>query len=117
MSQSAASGLPAPTPTPAGWYPHPTMPNTLGFWDGVAWTQNVAPAAPVVPPAAREPKDAPAAVAIFGWLGMFFVPIVGFALACVILATRAADTADRRRPNGVGDLDSRFSGGRTGRSP
>lgn len=35
-----------PAGTPAGWYPHPTMANTQGYWDGTGWTDQVAPAAP-----------------------------------------------------------------------
>ncbi len=39
----------APTPSskpkaPAGWYPHPTMAATRRYWDGEAWTDNIAPA-------------------------------------------------------------------------
>lgn len=30
--------------TPAGWYPHPGMQGTLGYWDGERWTEQVAPA-------------------------------------------------------------------------
>lgn len=30
---------------PAGWYPHPGMANTQQYWDGSAWTDQVAPAA------------------------------------------------------------------------
>lgn len=33
-----------PGGTPAGWYPHPTMPGTQGYWDGQQWTDHVAPA-------------------------------------------------------------------------
>lgn len=29
---------------PAGWYPHPTMADTLRYWDGDAWTEHIAPA-------------------------------------------------------------------------
>lgn len=33
------------TPAP-GWYADPTMPQTQRYWDGRAWTEHVAPAAP-----------------------------------------------------------------------
>lgn len=33
-----------PAGPPAGWYPHPSMANTLGYWDGDQWTEHVAPA-------------------------------------------------------------------------
>lgn len=29
--------------TPPGWYPHPRMAATLGYWDGERWTEQVAP--------------------------------------------------------------------------
>lgn len=32
--------------TQAGWYPHPSMPGTRGYWDGEKWTDHVAPVAP-----------------------------------------------------------------------
>lgn len=28
----------------AGWYAHPSMANTLRYWDGQKWTDQVAPA-------------------------------------------------------------------------
>jgi hypothetical protein len=31
--------------TPAGWYPDPSTPGTQRYWDGVAWTNSVMPAA------------------------------------------------------------------------
>lgn len=34
---------------PAGWYPDPEHPTQQRYWDGVAWTQNVAPAAAGAP--------------------------------------------------------------------
>jgi hypothetical protein len=39
---AAAPNIP-PVGTPAGWLPDPTgLPNTLRYWDGMAWTQHVA---------------------------------------------------------------------------
>ncbi|WP_084127271.1 DUF2510 domain-containing protein [Demequina sp. NBRC 110054] len=43
---------------PAGWYADPTMPGTMRYWDGAAWTQHVSPApgasaVAVAPPAPR----------------------------------------------------------------
>ena len=34
-----------PQATP-GWYPDPQMPGTQRYWDGAAWSDHVAPAAP-----------------------------------------------------------------------
>lgn len=42
--------------TPAGWYPDPTIPGTLRWWDGAAWTEH---RAPVPAPASPQPQHAP----------------------------------------------------------
>lgn len=34
----------AGTPDKPGWYRHPDMVDTLCYWDGFAWTDNVQPA-------------------------------------------------------------------------
>lgn len=38
-----------------GWYPHPQMANTLRYWDGKAWTDQVAPAPVAAPPSRSGP--------------------------------------------------------------
>jgi hypothetical protein len=38
--------------TPAGWYPDPSDAAAQRWWNGVQWTEHVAPAAPVAPVAA-----------------------------------------------------------------
>lgn len=35
--------------TPPGWYPRPSAPGSLGYWDGEHWTEHLAPVAPVQP--------------------------------------------------------------------
>jgi Protein of unknown function (DUF2510) len=40
---------------PAGWYPHPSMVGTLRYWDGNAWTVQVAPAAAPPPASSGGP--------------------------------------------------------------
>lgn len=34
---------------PPGWYPHPSMAETKRYWDGEAWTDNIAPVEPEKP--------------------------------------------------------------------
>jgi hypothetical protein len=42
---------------PAGWYPDPSQPGRIRYWDGSAWTAHVAPApAPWGTPAALDPQ-------------------------------------------------------------
>jgi hypothetical protein len=46
---------------PAGWYPDPEDPTQQRYWDGGAWTQNLAPAAASTPAAeAPSAQDQPA---------------------------------------------------------
>ncbi|MBM7829457.1 hypothetical protein JOE59_000162 [Agromyces cerinus] len=52
--------------TPAGWYPDPSDAAAQRWWDGVQWTEHVAPAAPVAPveqvaPRASVPPIVPVA--------------------------------------------------------
>ena len=37
------SDVPSSTP-PAGWYPDPTEPSVLRYWDGTQWTTDMQPA-------------------------------------------------------------------------
>lgn len=41
---------------PAGWYRDPSMANTRRYWDGVRWTDNVAPADSSPPGATEQPQ-------------------------------------------------------------
>ncbi len=41
----APSGRP-----PAGWYPDPSAPGNVRYWDGVIWTEHRQPAPPTTPP-------------------------------------------------------------------
>lgn len=71
---------------PPGWYAHPQMVDTLRYWDGAAWTEQVAPGASGV--AARQTKSTSETLSTAGWLSAFFVPIVGFIIGCVLLTKR-----------------------------
>jgi len=48
---------------PAGWYPHPSMANTLRYWDGQRWTDQVAPG-PAPAPVRVEKHGGPGVVTI-----------------------------------------------------
>lgn len=71
--------------TPPGWYPHPSMASTLGYWDGERWTDQVAPsgqAAVGAPPAAAEPAN-PILIGL-GYLLALVLPIGGLVVAAVL---------------------------------
>src|SRR5262245_57105928 len=41
---------PPPASVPAGWYPDAAQPGQLRWWNGIAWTDDVQPLAPMPPP-------------------------------------------------------------------
>ncbi len=45
-------------PIPAGWYPHPTMVNTVRYWDGSKWTDQIAPDSTCEPTLTGPPASA-----------------------------------------------------------
>ena len=54
-----SSPWPQPLPPPPGWYPDPGGSGGQRWWDGMAWTEHVAPGAapgPVPPPARFRQK-------------------------------------------------------------
>jgi len=62
--------------TPAGWYPDPTpppgVPPAQRWWDGSAWTEHLAPAAPATPAYQQTyqpvgPPTTPDGVPLAGW--------------------------------------------------
>ena len=71
---------------PPGWYPHPEMPGSLGYWDGDGWTEHVAPGpAPNVPP----PKQTSVLTVASGVaLGLILV------IALVMIAVQFASAND-----------------------
>jgi hypothetical protein len=79
------SPFPPPASVPAGWYPDPEQ-RGQRYWDGSAWTQQLAPAA-----VAQAPAPAPELKARTGdWVGgvllSLFLPIVGLIVGVVYLA-------------------------------
>lgn len=71
-----------PQPT-AGWYPDPKMVNTMRFWDGEKWSQQTQ-AMMLAPPPVQQSGGT---LEVFGWLGVVFVPIVGFIIG-IVMASR-----------------------------
>lgn len=72
--------------TKAGWYPRPDMQNTLGFWDGAAWTDQTAPGG-----AAGEPADDrqhASNLVLAGLVLAAVFPVAGFVVGVVLLAKR-----------------------------
>ena len=49
VAAAATPPTPPPPPVPAGWYPDPNGAPLQRYWDGSAWTENTAPAAPAAP--------------------------------------------------------------------
>ena len=65
---------------PAGWYLDPTMPNQQRYWDGVQWTDNIAPQYRFGPPPPTTPAITPvyAAAATPSLAGPGGVPYASF---------------------------------------
>lgn len=71
---------------PPGWYAHPEMADTLGYWDGAHWTEQVAPAAGRT--AAPQKAASDDSLVVGGWITAVLIPIVGFVAGCVLLSRR-----------------------------
>jgi hypothetical protein len=70
MSESARGSQ----STPPGWYPDPSQPGALRWWDGTQWSEHQAPAAPMV--YGRSTDGYAIAALITGLIGVPIVPIV-----------------------------------------
>lgn len=70
--------------TPPGWYPHPRMAATLGYWDGERWTEQVAPMRgdAARTPEAEGPVDVP--LLIVGYVLVVLMPIGAYVVAAVL---------------------------------
>lgn len=104
----AAMTEPAPPPTPAGWYPEGV--NGVRYWDGTAWTDHRAPAAPaglaVAPKRERNYiGDISLAVTILGAVFVVILRFIAVGLPMVtigsILAFIAALTAGTTKSRGT----------------
>lgn len=75
------------TTTPAGWHPAPDRPGEMRYWDGVAWTDQYAPAAQQQPPrrVVSDAKFKPAQLTV-AWV--IAVLTAGYMLPWAIAATR-----------------------------
>lgn len=65
---------------PPGWYPHPDKAQTLGYWNGAAFTGDLSPmtqAPAVLPSQNGQISDT---VQKLGWICALVFPIVGFAI-------------------------------------
>lgn len=86
--------------TPANWYPDPTHPAMLRYWDGLRWTEHTAPAvAPLAPKEDLGPSNALHYVVPVGrsfesvlapYIGLFavflgLIPFVGLALVGITI--------------------------------
>jgi hypothetical protein len=50
----------SPTPNQPGWHSDPRQPDQIRYWDGSAWTEHTAPAAPISSPSSGPPNGPPA---------------------------------------------------------
>jgi hypothetical protein len=81
------SATPLHSPTtdgeaPPGWYADPANPGGRRYWDGSAWTSQIAPATP----AAAEAPAVPIGLVISGYVFAVLIPIVGLILGLVAAA-------------------------------
>jgi type II secretory pathway pseudopilin PulG len=81
----------APTSTPAGWYPDPSAPTNLRWWDGAQWSEHVqlnpqAPAPLSVPAQAPSPPvfiHAPGGGGLSKYVVALIVVVVFFILIAI----------------------------------
>jgi hypothetical protein len=85
----------APVVVPAGWYLDPAVPGTQRWWDGASWTEQVAPAAPVVPPQTFGPRSL-----VWGIIAVVLPFVILPAGVALYFSIPALVTARRMRANG-----------------
>lgn len=70
--------------TPAGWYPRPSAPGSLGYWDGEKWTEHLAPMAP-------PPATAPTSPGVNVWVIVAGILLAALAIWLVYAVVTADD--------------------------
>ena len=107
---------PAPaTPPPAAWYPDPSVPGQLRWFDGAQWTPHVHPGAPVQawpyaqPQGARDrsvealiPVNRTGLSIAAGYAGLFAVLVVTAPIALVLGVLALRDLRDKPDVGGRG---------------
>jgi hypothetical protein len=77
---------------PAGWYPDTSMPGTQRYWTGTAWTNHVAPLAPIQPSAQssaqRDAHDNGNGLFLIGFVCAIVMPVLGFIVGLILLGRR-----------------------------
>ena len=103
----------APGGTPPGWYPDPHNPAQQRYWDGQAWTENVAAlAAPPPPPVqqatyvpAPPPKSSKGCIIALVIVGVLLVlGVVTFFVAVNVIGNKADDFLDEIESDLQSDL-------------
>jgi len=83
------------TEVPRGWFPDPNDARQWRYWDGSAWTEQIAPRAPQpeqMAPPQPAPWTAPSGTVAGGMvmrdavLLAVFVPLAAFVIGCIELA-------------------------------
>jgi hypothetical protein len=87
----SVSAQPTPPSFPAGWYSVEDRPNTMGYWDGHAWTGDYAPSANVPVTSDRE---AAGGLVVVGYITAVLMPLIGFILG-IVVATRPAKVTSK----------------------
>lgn len=69
-----------------GWYPHPSMADTQRYWDGVQWTDHIAPGTPGAATAADHQAGQTLTLVGLGLAVVF--PAAGLVVGFMLLAKR-----------------------------
>ena len=82
--------------TAPGWYPDPQNEAQQRYWDGAAWTENVAPLTPVPPPQQYIPSPPPknnrgCIVALVVVAVLVILGVAGFFAAVYVIGNEADD--------------------------